>query len=56
MKREPMTPQTEPVSPNGLTWRERTWLAEAEKHVAELNRLLSERGSVRRYQVSEECD
>lgn len=49
MNRQPMTPQTEPVGPDGLTWRERTWLEQARRHVAELNQLLAERGVSARY-------
>ncbi|NWF25276.1 hypothetical protein HW130_03185 [Streptomyces sp. PKU-EA00015] len=51
MNRQPITPQTEPVGPDGLTFRERTWLKAARQHVAELNRLLSERGSTAHYTV-----
>lgn len=51
MNRQPLTPQTEPVDPDGLTFRERTWLQQARKHVAELNALLAERGNPGRYAV-----
>lgn len=51
MNRQPLTPQTEPVGPDGLTFRERTWLQQARKDVAELNALLSERGNPGRYTV-----
>lgn len=51
MNRQPLTPQTEPVGADGLTFRERTWLQQARKHVAELNALLAERGSSGRYAV-----
>ena len=52
MNRRPLTPRTEPVGPDGLTFRERTWLQQARKHVAELNQLLSERGVTGRYEVA----
>ena len=51
MNRRPLTPRTEPVGPDGLTFRERTWLQQARKHVAELNQLLAERGVAGRYTV-----
>lgn len=51
MNRAPLTPQTEPVGPDGLTWRERTWLEQARRHTAGLNQLLSERGASARYAV-----
>jgi hypothetical protein len=52
MNRQPLTPRTEPVGVDGLTFRERTWLQQARKHVAELNQLLSERGNPGRYTVT----
>ncbi|MBI0300465.1 hypothetical protein JBE04_39925 [Streptomyces sp. PRKS01-29] len=52
MNREPLTPKTEPVGPDGLTLRERSWLQEARRHTAELNQLLAERGVHTRYTVT----
>lgn len=55
MSREPMrvgkdsTERVDPVS--GLTPTEATWLVQAHRHIRELNRLLEERGSTRRYWV-----
>ena len=40
--RTPLTPKTEPVGPDGLTLSERCWKREADKHVHELNALLTE--------------
>jgi hypothetical protein len=51
MRNEPLTPRTEPVGPDGLTLRERSWLQQARRHVAELNGLLAERGVSARYAV-----
>lgn len=55
MSREPMrvgkdsTERVDPVS--GLTPTEATWLVQVHRHIKELNRLLAERGSTRRYWV-----
>jgi hypothetical protein len=51
MRNEPLTPRTEPVGPDGLTLRERSWLQQARRHVTELNDLLAERGVSARYAV-----
>lgn len=51
MSREPLTPATEPVGEDGFTFRERSWLREAAKHVRALNDLLAERGRPSRYAV-----
>lgn len=47
--RTPLTPKTEPVGPDGLTLSERCWKREADKHVHELNALLTERGTSLRF-------
>jgi hypothetical protein len=47
--RTPLTPKTEPVGPDGLTLRERSWRNEAAKHVQALNVLLAERGCSLRF-------
>jgi hypothetical protein len=52
MRNQPLTPQTEPVGPDGLTLRERSWIQQARRHVAELNQLLAERGAAVRYAVT----
>lgn len=51
MNRTPLTPATEPVGPDGFTFRERSWLVATRKHLAELNDLLAERGSDRRFGI-----
>lgn len=51
MNRDPITSATEPVGPDGFTLRERSWLRAAKQHLAELNDLLAERGSDRRFGI-----
>ena len=53
MRRRPegLAPAAEPVRSTDLTAREEAWLSAAQQHVAELNRLLAERGASRRYEV-----
>lgn len=51
MNREPITPAAEPVGPDGFTLRERAWLRATKQHLAELNDLLAERGSDRRFGI-----
>ncbi|MGW2010912.1 MazG-like family protein [Streptomyces nigrescens] len=51
----PLTPATEPVGADGFTPRERVWLDQTIKHMAELNDLLAERGSPRRYGIGPEA-
>ncbi|WP_445520504.1 MazG-like family protein [Streptomyces sp. NEAU-174] len=51
MNRDPITPATEPVGPDGFTLRERAWLKAASDDMAELNDLLAERGSGRRFGI-----
>lgn len=51
MNRNQITPATEPVGRDGFTLRERAWLKAASDDLAELNQLLAERGSDRRFGI-----
>ncbi|MGW3427988.1 MazG-like family protein [Streptomyces melanosporofaciens] len=51
MNRDPITPATEPVGPDGFTLRERAWLTAARNDLAELNQLMAERGTDRRFGI-----
>lgn len=51
MNRDPITPATELVGLDGFTLRERAWLKAARDDLAELNDLLAERGSDRRFGI-----